>query len=314
MKVTEAEARKIVASREGLLMKVKKIYSHAALVKEIEAGLNGLYDMPYGLYREAPGVSQSQLKRWIENPRLYEYELRHPKRSTEAMVFGSMFDDRESDREHFRKCYYVAPNYYMKEYKTVPPKRTQVTKTSARWGELIAENPGKKIITRSTMRKLVACSRSLWSHSETSGLLRGGSWQVSAFWDNSGVLCKGRTDYLTPNYIVDLKTTAKGDPRGFSYNARDFGYDCQAGWYSAGFGKFLPGLDAYYLAVVESVKAYRTTWFSLRDEDIERGAELLEDNLFKFAESDFGLKVPAQSGKLILEIPKRNTYTFAEEF
>lgn len=48
--------------------------------------------MPFGEYRKAPGISQSQVKVFLRSPALYEARLTQPMETTSAMVLGSYID------------------------------------------------------------------------------------------------------------------------------------------------------------------------------------------------------------------------------
>ncbi len=296
-------------------MKITTIKTAKGLEKEIEKNgkLHGLYKMPDKLYRSAPGVAQSALKKWIETPHQAHYEHVHGKKDTEAIIFGKRFDMLVTDRDAFGRKHLVTPSHYWKEFKKVPPKRTQITKTSTRWKELKKENPGKTLLTEEEFRQLAIAKRSFLSHPKTKNMITD-HWQICAFATLQGIPVKGMVDNLAETRQIDVKTTYSCDPAKFKWIARDFGYGEQAGWYDAIYGQFLPKLREFWLVVVESGPPYRTQWFRLLREDMDRGVLHLVEHLQAFIDADYGKKSPPPTKSLILEIPERREHGMQEEF
>ena len=63
----------------------------------------------------------------------------------------------------------------------------------------------------------------------------GNEYEVPAVGEFCGVAWKGKADILTPDMIIDLKTTS--NIKDFRYSARKYNYDSQAYIYSQLFGK-----------------------------------------------------------------------------
>lgn len=73
----------------------------------------------------------------------------------------------------------------------------------------------------------------LASHTLAMELLSDGQPEVSAFGVHaaSGIMRRGRFDFLTPTQIVDYKTSATVDPADLDRIVENFGYGMQAAWY-----------------------------------------------------------------------------------
>lgn len=317
--MAKAKKKKALTHVEIAGVKAKIIPDMVSLIKHEKKGLHGLYIMPENVYFAAKGVSQSMLKEWIANPRLYRYKRIHRKRikEKEAFRFGKLLERFAFDREAFKQQYYVAPNKILKHYKTVDSKWVNVKRGQDSWRQLEKENPNKIVIARSEFRRAVACKMNIFRHENTDEIIGdGGHWQVCAFWESQGILCKGRTDYIATNgrHVADTKHTSRIGAKSFQFDIRDFGYDCQGGWYLPGFANFLPNLEAFYLGVVESAPPYEMRWYVFRDEDVQKGGDYLRGHLAAFVEADYGMKPPPMTGKLFARVPERYEFAFEEEF
>jgi hypothetical protein len=80
---------------------------------------------------------------------------------------------------------------------------------------------------------VLAMAAELKNHRLTMQLLSNGQPEVSAFAidEDTGVLRRGRFDYLRDDLIIDFKTAASSDPDEFGTAAARYGYDMQASWY-----------------------------------------------------------------------------------
>jgi hypothetical protein len=81
--------------------------------------------------------------------------------------------------------------------------------------------------------KVQAMADVLSSHRLAMRLLSDGKPEVSAFAvdEATGVLRRGRFDWLGPTILTDYKTAASSEPGAFVKAAANFGYHMQAGWY-----------------------------------------------------------------------------------
>lgn len=63
--------------------------------------------------------------------------------------------------------------------------------------------------------------------------------------------CKAKADLVGPDWVADLKTTRNPDPRRWSYEVRDRGYDMQAYWYMTLFGA-----ETFYFIIAANSAPY----------------------------------------------------------
>jgi hypothetical protein len=113
----------------------------------------------------------------------------------------------------------------------------------------------------------------LASHKLAMQLLTGGQPEVSAFAadEPTGVLRRGRFDYLGPNVIVDYKSAISADPRDIAgrYGAmKKFGYDLQADWYLRLARDLGHPAQAFALIFQMKEPPYLVTVATIREDDL----------------------------------------------
>jgi len=77
------------------------------------------------------------------------------------------------------------------------------------------------------------CTDSLLSDAFFQKLLSGNEKEKTVFWKEeiTGIDCKARIDLLTPNAVIDLKTTSEYTQEKFESRFAEYGYDLQAAFY-----------------------------------------------------------------------------------
>ena len=93
---------------------------------------------------------------------------------------------------------------------------------------------GKTPILKKDYRVALNMADAVDANPVASELLFGGRAEVSAWAEDpeTGVIMRGRFDYLKDDSFSDVKTAAgKVDPREFSWTVRNFHYTFQAAWY-----------------------------------------------------------------------------------
>jgi len=100
----------------------------------------------------------------------------------------------------------------------------------------IARRQGETPMLTADYAKVEAMADALSSHTLAMRLLSEGQPEVSAYCKDeaTGVMRRGRFDWLHPSLIVDYKSAASADPRelaGRYGTVRKWGYDSQAAWY-----------------------------------------------------------------------------------
>lgn len=102
-----------------------------------------------------------------------------------------------------------------------------------------------------------------------------GQAEVSFFWEQDGIMCKCRPDWLTPTVIYDFKSTRQS-LEDFHWDVKKFHYDVQHAWYLHGVEQHIP-ISTFRFVVVEKAIPHRVGIFELSD--LERAQALIESGL-----------------------------------
>ena len=201
--------------------------------------------MPFGEYRKAPGISQSQVKDFLKSPALYEARLTQPIEATTAMILGSYFDasitgDGIEDYAVLqcdgRTAAGKAEREAAKELGLVTISADDGANV-ARWVESFKAHPIYKTIAKA-------------------------DFQVCGFAMIDGVRVKGRADAMILDgadlTIFDLKLVADGSPGKFAREITE-GYDIQAAMYSIIFADALKALTCTFRFLCQEKHPFKPT-------------------------------------------------------
>jgi hypothetical protein len=116
----------------------------------------------------------------------------------------------------------------------------------------------------------------LSSHALAMQLLSDGKPEVSAFAldEATGVLRRGRFDWLGSTILTDYKTAASAEPGAFAGSAAKFGYHMQAGWYLDLARDLGHPAEAFAFIVQEKEAPYLVSVIELDEAAVNRGREL----------------------------------------
>lgn len=283
-------------------MKKIEIKSEADFHLDVESGsVSGFYRIPDHVYHKGPGISQSSLKAFSEDPMKYNAEKLEPKK-TKALKDGTAFDLLITDPGSI--CYLDNLNIikpekapYAEMYVLPPEFPTLKEKGLTDWLRaryLIEAKKAGKILTHSDLLKFTSMAISLAEHPVYSEKTNGEGFdteycQVSAYWtDSNGVLRRCRIDYLDPygTFAIDIKKTRDVSNKGWIKTNKDFRYYCQDGWYSKILRELLPKFECFYFFAVLDVVPYHTRVFQFTLEDQAIGLMQLETNIESFLLSE----------------------------
>ncbi len=86
------------------------------------------------------------------------------------------------------------------------------------------------------IRKMVGAAQDFIAASPLRGVWQAGKPEQTVIWQDEGVSCRSRLDWLTDDrrLILDYKTTDSANPEVFGRQIARMGYDLQAAFYSSG--------------------------------------------------------------------------------
>lgn len=234
--------------------------------------------LPNKVYHSHPALSKSSLDELSRSP--LHYWRKYLDTNKPNIVWSDAFTVGAA-----LHALVLEPHKYDEEFITMPKvdKRTKAGKE-----ELAAfeETKGDKILV--TEEQKLLCDRmvsAIEGHEEASKYLDGfGVAERSIFWNQDGVSCRCRPDYIREDgMMVDVKTARSADPDVFTRKAFDLRYHVQAGWYSLGYqaatGKMPKG---FVFVVVEKTDPYPVSVMVASQDFIRAGVVDALDDLKKF--------------------------------
>ena len=197
-------------------------------------------------YREAEGISRSELFTISKTPLHFKYEQDNPKEDTKSLLFGRAAHKYILEKEDFFNDFAIEP---------VVDRRTKAGREEF---YAFAESLGdKESISMEDYQKILEMYDAIQANPVAVALLTG-EHEEDFFWidDLTGEKCKCRPDCLTQyegkKYIVDYKTTDSCEDGHFERSCRKYGYKFQAGMYTE--GVFQNTFEQYGFAFVAQEK------------------------------------------------------------
>lgn len=179
-------------------------------------------------YREAEGISRSELFTISKTPLHFKYEQDNPKEDTKSLSFGRAAHKYILEKDDFFNDFAIEP---------VVDRRTKAGREEFyAFEESLGE---KESISMEDYQKILQMYDAIQSNPVAVALLTG-EHEKDFFWvdDLTGEKCKCRPDCLSQyegkKYIVDYKTTDSCEDGHFERSCRKYGYKFQAGMYTEG--------------------------------------------------------------------------------
>ena len=130
-------------------------------------------------------------------------------------------------------------------------------------------NKEKTCLTQDEYEMVEGMSESILSYPTILKMLEGATAEVEIYTEYEGVPCKAMLDILTPNAILDIKTTSD-QASDFYWAAKSYRYDIQNAWYTF-VHKLATGKDIpLYFIVCEKNGPYGIEVIELSDDVITR--------------------------------------------
>jgi hypothetical protein len=233
---------------------------------------------PLDAYAAIDAVNWSTLVHMATSPRMLEWRVTHPRRETKALRLGSAIHCATLEPDAWDSRYVVAPNI---------KRNTKLGKLAyAEWRKSIA--PDAIILSPAEYETLRSCVRAVTEHAAARDLLSHGRAEEVLTWTDrdTGLACKGRVDYITPTYVVDVKSTRADSLRMLARELADRLYHGQVAFYLDGARamRLLPEPADVYVVAVQTAEPYDVIPARLSYEDIERGRQLYRSLLRRYAE------------------------------
>jgi len=271
-------------------------------------------------YHAGPGISKSGLDLISRSPFHYYSQTLDPDRPPRKVRAGQL----EGTLAH---CAILEPDEFSKRYVVIPedaPRRPTEAQLNAKkpseetvaaiayWNNFNEENAGKTVITLDQYLTAWEQSNSVRNIPDVKELLSAGVAEQSAYWfDESGVLCRCRPDWVHPVgkdsvILVDVKTYSSADPQEFCRQVARKRYHVQDSFYSDGFaaasGK---KVIAFVFVTVETEWPYAASASMLDEEGRELGRTLYRSDVAQYAKCIKENSWPGYSTAIeLIELPR----------
>lgn len=178
-------------------------------------------------YNALPGIRRSDLWHMNTTPMHFKYHIEHPEEPTKALTFGQAAHK-----------YMLEPDTFWDEFAVIPnvDRRTKAGKEDYR--AFAEANVDKTWITEDEFDIIAGMRAELFRDPYYADLMSAGEHEQAITWtdDETGEPLKMKADILDDvnRVIYDYKTTVSCADGAFERDARRYGYDFQAGFYTAG--------------------------------------------------------------------------------
>lgn len=139
----------------------------------------------------------------------------------------------------------------------------------------VEANPDTVILTMKDYDAARFMAEAVLTH-PVAGELLSGTCETTLLFEWNGLKCRATPDVRGDNFVNDVKTTADGDPRKFTWHALRMYYHAQLRMQAIGcFQSGLKAPEFHYLTVVESAPPWPVTVYEIQPRALEKGEKLL---------------------------------------
>lgn len=172
-------------------------------------------------YDALPAINWSTLREMRRSPKHYMYHLNSPRPDTSRLALGRAAHTAVFETQRFLLDYVLWEDG---------------DRRGKKWEAFREAHASKTILKRDEYLSCIDMAASVREHEVASGYLAKGRAELSITWTDpeTGLLCKGRVDFLSGSRpsCLDLKTT--NDLVRFGATSAKFGYHSQGAFYARG--------------------------------------------------------------------------------
>ncbi len=237
-------------------------------------------------------LSFSSCKAFSTSPAHFIAYKNRQQHQTPAMRFGTAVHVATLEPERFEDAY----------------KELTVRRGTAAYKAIVEQHPNAEFLSKTEYEDCLKLRDSVRAHPVAKRLLEDCTEYEKELTGNVlGFPFRGFADGVAPSYVVDLKTTQKGNPRDFTSDAYRQKYHVQ-GYIYASLLQQLTGqpITEHWLITVEKTSPYVVTCYRLAPEYLQRGKKQLQEILKHFTQWDGvsrGYDHAASFGHFNLDVP-----------
>jgi exodeoxyribonuclease VIII len=131
-----------------------------------------------------------------------------------------------------------------------------------------------------------------------------GGYEVSIRWDEDGILCKARLDFIAPGdgVVLDYKTTRDASPTAFARSAANFRYNRQQAWYTRGLEALGIPIYDFVFAAQEKITPFAAAAYTIPSHAVEAGQAEAMSRLVEYVAARESGSWPAYGGESTIEL------------
>lgn len=176
--------------------------------------------MDFKEYLARKELSASGLKNLSVSPAYFMHKKLNPDEETDAMRIGSAIHES-----------ILTPDLFNSNYVAAPACDKRTTAGKAVFAAFEESNKGKKVLSAKDFELVTNIKKSVLSSPKINQMLKNGQAEHTIFWEFEGVKFKCRIDFLSPKFILDLKSTKDAKPDSFAKDCINLNYHLQLALY-----------------------------------------------------------------------------------
>lgn len=237
-------------------------------------------------------LSFSSIKAFSQSPAHFVAYKKREQHETPAMRFGTAVHMATLEPQKFENAYKVLT----------------VRRGTAAHKALLEQHPNATWLTQTEYDDVLRLKEAVAAHEVASRLLADcTAFEQELTGNVLGLPFRGFADGVGPSYVVDLKTTQKGNPRDFTSDAYRQKYHIQGYIYTSLLSQTLNrDIKEHWLITVEKTAPYVVTCYRLTPEYLKRGQSELQALIEQFRQWDgkpTGYDQAAAFGHFALDVP-----------
>lgn len=196
--------------------------------------MNAVQTLSWDKYEKAPGLSQSKLKVMAKTPAHFKEALDNPPEPTRSFIMGHFVHTAVLEPNLLQSSYHLRPETYtLEKDRDKNNRKGDIKKWNGNATECkdwFAAHTDKEVVLQAEQDAMIQIRKAVLEHPEASRALTKGKAEQCLFANDpvTGLQLKCRTDWLSGEAIVDLKTCEDASPAGFAKSVAKYGYDVQA--------------------------------------------------------------------------------------
>lgn len=251
-------------------------------------------------YDALEGLNWSTLKHMAVSPAMLKWRSEHPREDTSAFERGRWIHCATLESDRWTRSYVPQPNFGDLRFKA-----NKVAKRD--WQASL--RAGVEIVAPADYELVERCAQAIRNHPAAAKLIETGRVEEIMTWTDeaTGVVCKGRVDFIGPRYVLDIKSTRRQTIRQIERDYASLLYHGQLAYYHDGAiasRRISPDAEGPYSIAVQTVEPFDVVPGVLSSFDLERGRELYRSLLRKYLECQAADWWPGLAPNLVtLDLP-----------